>query len=160
MGELILMPSGAKKCKSARFFMIFAKSRITLKAVKFRPSDGSWNGRLLVKAETILHQECRGFEFLGFHLVPLNCARSKKKWLKKESRRAILRNLTPTKKRKNSQKVFGSGPCLCWGHMPSLVELGCFGGLPEPFECTAPVLGWLPPLLALWILGLPALKLT
>ena len=59
--------------------MIFAKSRVALGAIKFRPSDGFSNGWLLVKAETILYQECRGLEFVGCHLVPLNCTGSQKK---------------------------------------------------------------------------------
>ena len=78
MGELIKTPSRAKKCKNARFFTIFTKSRVALGAVKFRQSDGFSNGQLLVKAETILYQECRGLEFVGCHLVPFNCAGSQK----------------------------------------------------------------------------------
>ena len=117
-----------------------------------RPTSGeSWDNSL---------PEVSGFGVCRMSSCTFKLRWKSKKCVKNESTRAFWHNLTPAKKRENSRTVFGSWPCLCWGHMPSLVELGCFWGLPEPFECTAPVLGWLPPLVALWIFGLPALKLT
>ena len=117
-----------------------------------RPTSGeSWDNSL---------PGVSGFGVCRMSSCTLKLHRKSKKGVKNESTRAFRHYLTPAKKREIFRKVFGSWPCLCWGHMPSLVELGCFWGLPELFECTAPVLGWLPPLLALWIFGLPALKLT
>ena len=89
--------------------------------------------------------------------VPKSTPKSKRCW-KHRSTVAVSRIFTPPLERKISQKVFGSWSCLCWSHIPSLVELGGLGGPPQPFECSLSVLGWWPPYAALWILGLLSLK--
>ena len=155
------MKSRAKKCKKRVIFHRFRKKSRRVRSRKIPPkrrifkrlaSGESWDNSL---------PGVSGFGVSRMSSCTLKLCRKSKHRKKCESTCAFWRNLTPAKKRENSTKrVFGSWPCLYWHHIPSLVELGCFGGLPELFECTAPVLSWLPPLIALWILGLLALKLT
>ena len=55
--------------------------------------------------------------------------------------------------------MFGGWSCLYFSHIPSLVELGGMGGLPQLFKRSMSVLGCLSPYAALWIFGPLSLKL-
>jgi len=60
--------------------------------------------------------------------------------------------------RKNFWNEFGGWSWVYSSRIPSLVELGGLGGLPQLFKCILSVLGWWQPYAALWILGPHSLK--
>ena len=49
--------------------------------------------------------------------------------------------------------MFGSWSRVYSSHIPSLVELGGLGGLPQLLKCILSVFGWRQPYVGLWILG-------
>ena len=158
MVRVTKMQSGVEKCRKVSFFAIFAKSWVALgsrkiaqkRPISIWPASGeSWDNSLA------------GVSRFWMSRRPLRVPKStpKSKWCwKHRSTVAVSRIFTPPLERKISRKVFGSWSCLCWSHIPSLVELGGLGGPPQPFECSLSVLGWWPPYAALWILGLLSLK--